>query len=273
MATYLIGDIQGCYVELQELLQRIDFNPRVDRLGCVGDLVNRGPDSLNVLRFLKNLDDPLLVLGNHDLYLLILGYELVPMDAYPHTLQALLQAPDRFELLDWLRQQPLFSIEPKNNVAVVHAGIPPQWSIQQCQAHALEVQQALQAANFKDFLKNLFGDQPDTWQPTLTGIDRLRYITNALTRMRFCNQEGVLDFSAQDPQVAPAPNFKPWFMWQKDKTEMDIFFGHWAKLGGVCDHPHCHALDTGCAWGESLTAIRLEDRKRFSVSANKISSP
>lgn len=266
MSTYLIGDVQGCYQELQQLLQLIEFNPQKDRLGFVGDLVNRGPQSLEVLRFIKSLSDPLIVLGNHDLYLLILGYELMPSDAYTHTLHAILEAPDKLELLDWLRHQPLVIKEKSSQALLVHAGLPPMWSIKQSLAHGQEVAAALQGKDYLNFLKNLFGNDPANWNDTLTGQDRLRYITNAFTRMRFCDKKGQLDLTA-DGNISKDPqHFKPWFTF-RDPTldQTNIYFGHWAALNGKCDTPHCHALDTGCAWGYSLTALRLEDQKRFSV--------
>jgi bis(5'-nucleosyl)-tetraphosphatase (symmetrical) len=265
MALYIIGDVQGCYKELQALLGLIDYNPDRDQLGFVGDLVNRGADSLHVLRFLKNLRDPLIVLGNHDLYLLILGYQLMSLDAYHHTLDDVINAPDCHDLLDWLRHQSVL-IHDKNAL-LVHAGIPPQWNISESLSHAKEVEAILQGPRFDFFLKNLFGDKPLAWNNKLEDVERWRYIINALTRMRLCTKTGKLNLIAQLETDLNDPDYKAWFKWRNPKDKTDILFGHWARLGGFCEQPHTYALDTGCAWGETLTAIRLEDKKRFSVSA------
>lgn len=260
MSTYLIGDVQGCFDELQNLLQLLHFNPQQDTLGFVGDLVNRGPKSLETLRFLKSLPNCKIVLGNHDLFLLILGYELVPLDSYQHSLHAICQAPDKLELLAWLRHQDLFYANEK--FAMVHAGIPPQWSIEAATQYANEIHAILRGDHYKEFLQNLFGNEPETWSDQLQGLERWRYIVNAFTRMRFCKQNGSLEFDLHDPQAKKA-GFKPWFEWRK--AEKDIYFGHWAMLNGKCDAPHIHALDTGCAWGHELTAINIETHERFSV--------
>ncbi len=266
MSTYIIGDVQGCYHELQELLRLIRFNPKKDQLGFVGDLVNRGPNSLETLRFIKSLPSPMVVLGNHDLYLLILGLDLMPVDSYEHTLDKILEAPDKIELLSWLRQQPLIYHDAKKNFLLVHAGLAPQWSIQQNIDHAHEVETILRGKHHQDFLKQLFGDDPLEWRDDLTGQDRLRYITNVFTRLRFCDKKGHLDLAADGKVSSDPKKFQPWFVHRdphQDKT--DIIFGHWAALGGNCDAPGCYALDTGCAWGHSLTALRIEDKKRFSI--------
>lgn len=265
MSTYIFGDVQGCYIELQHLLEKINFNPDHDRLGFVGDLVNRGPDSVAVLEFLITLKNPIIVLGNHDLYALILGYELMPLDSYSHTLHGLMRAPNRIQLLEWLRQQPL--IHYQNNQLFVHAGLPPQWTLEQSLACASEVEKALRGPNFKSFLTNLFGNDPAYWQNELTGQARLRYITNALTRLRFCTETGELDFFAQRKIDLTDSQFKPWYEWRNPRDTTEIYFGHWAYLNGQCDQPLTYALDTGCAWGHTLTAIRLEDKKIFSVPA------
>lgn len=263
MSTYIIGDVQGCYEPLLQLLERIHFNSIEDRLGFVGDLVNRGPHSLEVLRFIKNLHQPMIVLGNHDLFLLILGYGLIPEDRYPHTLHEILHAPDKDELLDWLRFQALLHYDPMEQYVLVHAGIPPQWSVQQSVEHAAEVEEVLKGSKYSVFLKNLFGNTPHSWNNNLRGMDRLRYITNAFTRMRLTNRNGELYLDHTVSVKTPA-DFLPWFEC-REKDTMDIIFGHWAALNGKCDIPHYHALDTGCAWGNSLTALRIEDKQRFQI--------
>lgn len=264
MATYIIGDVQGCYQELQDLLQQINFNPNSDQLGFVGDIVNRGPNSLEVLRFIKQLKNPWVVLGNHDFYLLILGYNLIPVNSHEHTLSSVLEAPDKLELLDWLRHQPLIYVE--NNALLVHAGLPPQWSVEKSLQHANEVETLLRGANFKSFLTYLFGDTPSQWDESLTGHNRWRYITNSFVRMRFCSRHGELDLKANGKISTNAKKYRPWFDWfNHSQDKIDIYFGHWAALNGKCDAPGCYALDTGCAWGYCLTALRLEDKKRFKV--------
>ncbi|PMB54732.1 symmetrical bis(5'-nucleosyl)-tetraphosphatase [Coxiella endosymbiont of Rhipicephalus microplus] len=266
MSTYIIGDVQGCYQELKELLTLIQFDPSQDQLGFVGDLVNRGPHSLEVLRFIKSLSSPLIVLGNHDLFLLILGYELMPEDSYEHTLHNILRANDKIELLEWLRGFPLVHYEKKYHALLVHAGLPPQWSIAENLKRANEVSLTLQGAYFKEFLKNLFGDQPFQWHDKLKGQERLRYITNAFTRMRFCNAKGELDFKVSSKKSTNKEDFQPWFNWRHpEKERVNIVFGHWAALKGECDTPYCYALDTGCTWGHQLTALNLETKQRFVV--------
>jgi len=264
MSTYIIGDVQGCYSELQALLETISFNPDNDKLAFVGDIVNRGPNSLEVLRFIKQLKNTWVVLGNHDLFLLIIGYGLMPADAYTHTLDSVLNASDKHELIEWLRHQPLIYTE--NNTLLVHAGLPPQWSVQESLQHADAVKNILQGPTFKDFLKNLFGNEPTKWNSNLMGMERLRYITNAFVRMRFCSETGELDLDTNSKISNNHKKYRPWFDWRDyQKDETDIYFGHWAALNGECDAPGCYALDTGCAWGHCLTALRLEDKKRFTV--------
>lgn len=263
---YIIGDVQGCYYELKELLALIQFDPFQDRLGFVGDLVNRGPNSLEVLRFVKSLSSSLVVLGNHDLFLLILGYDLMPENSYKHTLHDILRTPDKMELLEWLRYCPLIHYEENNHALLVHAGLPPQWSIAENLQYANEVSSVLQGPYFMDFLKNLFGDEPSQWNAGLSGQERLRYITNTFTRMRFCDENGKLDLKARGKTSTNREHFKPWFNWrQSERERVDIFFGHWAALNGQCDAPYCYALDTGCTWGHQLTALKLETKQRFTV--------
>ncbi|QHG92391.1 symmetrical bis(5'-nucleosyl)-tetraphosphatase [Coxiella endosymbiont of Amblyomma sculptum] len=271
MSTYIIGDVHGCFRELKALLNVIRFDPSQDRLGFVGDLVNRGPNSLEVLRFVKSLDTPLVVLGNHDLFLLILGYGLLSENSYKHTLHDILETPDKIELLEWLQCFPLLHYEKKNRVLLVHAGLPPQWSIADSLQYSREVSSALQGIYFKDFLKSLFGNEPSQWSNSLVGQDRLRYITNVFTRMRFCDEKGGVVL--KKIEITNTKNtrkyLQPWFNWnwkQSDRRQIDIFFGHWSALNGKCNTPNCYALDTGCSWGHQLTALELETKQRFVVS-------
>ncbi len=272
MATYIIGDIQGCYQDLLALLDRINFQPGVDRLGFVGDLVNRGPDSLTVLRFIRSLPDALVVLGNHDLYLLILGYGLMPEDAYPHTFQEILQAHDKWSLLEWLRQQPLFYVDPGEQFVLVHAGLPPQWSIAESRDHAAEVHHLLHGPDSSMLLSDLFGDEPSSWSDDLRGHERWRYITNAFVRMRYCDRKGRLDMQhKQVVSTAISHPFLPWFQWRDSKADrIKIIFGHWAALNGVCPMPHMYALDTGCGSGRHLTALCWETKQRISVDCRTL---
>lgn len=262
MSTYIIGDIQGCLQPLKRLLDVIHYDPSCDRIGFAGDLVNRGPESLATLRFIKSLDNPIIVLGNHDLHLLALGYGLIERDP-DHCLQEIVNAPDSVELLDWLRQQPLLFQDP--NFYVVHAGIPPQWSLEHAWQLSQEVSNALRGPDFKTFLAHMHGDEPQQWQEQLEGFDRLRYIVNALTRMRFCTSGGQLDLSNKTA-LNEKVDFQPWFHWRCNDPQ-PIIFGHWAALKGRCQQSNIHAIDTGCVWGGPLTAIRIEDRKLFQVDS------
>ena len=254
MATYAIGDVQGCYDELRALLDRVGFNRAHDRLWFVGDLVNRGPKSLEVLRFVKELGDrAVVVLGNHDLHLLTQheGFERKRAD---DTFDDVLGAPDARELVDWVRTWPMMHVE--GHYAMVHAGLLPQWTIEKSLLLAREVEQALRADNYRDFVANMYGSKPERWDDTLTGWDRLRVIVNAMTRMRFCTIEGVMEFRSD--RVTPPPACVPWYETRRS-AEPVIVFGHWSAQGLKLDE-RIAALDTGCVWGGSLTALRLEDR-------------
>jgi bis(5'-nucleosyl)-tetraphosphatase (symmetrical) len=261
MSIYAIGDIQGCYDELRRLLDTVAFDPARDRLWLVGDLVNRGPQSVEVLRFLRGLGDRAIsVLGNHDLHLLVVAAGV----RKPHrsdTLDGILAAPDRGELLAWLRRQRLMHAD--NGYAMVHAGLLPQWNIAQALALAREVEAALQGPDHGEFLAQMYGNTPAQWQDSLTGFDRLRVIVNAMTRLRVCTPEGVMEFSHKTaPEGAPA-GYLPWFdIPQRASRDTPVLFGHWAALG-LTLRPDLLGLDSGCVWGRRLTAVRLEDRRIF----------
>lgn len=264
MATYAIGDIQGCFDSLQRLLARCRFDPAQDRLWLVGDLVNRGPHSLETLRFIKGLgSSALTVLGNHDLYLLMVAEGGAKRRGKDDTIQAILDAPDCGELLDWLRQQPLCHTE--NAYCLVHAGLLPQWTGAQARRLAGEVEAALQGPQYREFIANMWGSQPDSWSEELSGWPRLRVIVNALTRMRFCTAAGVMDFRVKG-EVGNAPaGYVPWFEVPGRKSADSIVVaGHWSALG-LKITPNLLALDSGCLWGGQLTALRLEDRQLFQV--------
>jgi bis(5'-nucleosyl)-tetraphosphatase (symmetrical) len=265
MATYAIGDIQGCYESLQCLLADIAFNPACDKLWLVGDLINRGPDSLATLRFLYSIRDAVeFVLGNHDLHFLAVAHG-VRKKSQSDTLDALLAAPDRQVLIDWLIQGKLLHTDTTLGFTMVHAGIPPMWTLVQAQAHAREVEAVLQSRYCQEYLQTMYGNQPRQWKNKIIGFDRLRLITNYFTRMRFCSAEGLLELDTKENMAAAPEGFSPWFSHIGRATRQDkILFGHWAALEGNTATANIYALDTGCVWGGSLTALRLEDEKIFS---------
>jgi bis(5'-nucleosyl)-tetraphosphatase (symmetrical) len=262
MAIYAIGDIQGCARSLARLLDRIRFAPETDRLWCVGDLVNRGPDSLGVLRYLKRLGaSAQIVLGNHDLFLLAAAEKIVSLRP-KDTIQDILAAEDREELLNWLRQQPLHYHE--GSYFMVHAGLLPQWSIDEAAGLAREVEEALAGPEPGMFLQALFHGPTPQWSPSLTGYERLAAITRALTRLRTCTPEGALSGFSGAPSDAPHGHL-PWFrIPDRRNSDHTILFGHWAALGLHLESTVL-GLDSGCVWGRQLTALRLEDRAVFQM--------
>ena len=264
MATYAIGDVQGCFAALERLLDEIRFDAARDRLWFVGDLVNRGPQSAAVLRFVRSLGDrAVTVLGNHDIHLFayVAGYGRKRTD---DSFGDVLDAPDRDALIGWLRGRPLLHVE--NGYAMVHAGLLPAWSIERAKALAGEVEAALRAPDYRSFLAGLYGSQPDRWDESLRGIDRLRVVVNAMTRMRFVSAEGVMDFRVKG-EVEQAPRgYVPWFDAPgRASASVPIVCGHWSALG-LLIRPDLLALDSGCVWGGHLTAVRLEDRSVMQVS-------
>ncbi len=264
MAIYVLGDVQGCFDDLRLLLDTINYDQDEDTLWFAGDLVNRGPKSLEVLRFVKNLPRSLCVLGNHDLSLLALAYTTKKL--HSHTLGDILTAPDKDELLTWLRHLPLLHHDLNHNTCLVHAGIYPSWDIEKASHFAREVEQELRGPNFRELLNNMFGNSPREWHDSLTGWGRYRFIINAFTRMRFCHLDGSLELSYKGTIVDAPADLVPWFeVSSRAASSTKILFGHWAALGGQVTVPNVSALDTGCVWGGSLTALRLEDGKIFSV--------
>jgi bis(5'-nucleosyl)-tetraphosphatase (symmetrical) len=269
MATFAIGDLQGCHDELRRLLAAIRFSPAADHLWFTGDLVNRGPKSLDCLRFVKSLGDrAITVLGNHDLHLLAVAHNA---DAKKRrdTLDEVLHAKDRDELLAWLRQQPLAHHDARFGL-LVHAGLLPEWDLAKVLALAREAQAMLRSPDADEFLRDkMYGDEPDRWSESLRGWDRLRLVINAFTRMRYCTDDGAinLDFKGK-PGDEPA-GLTPWFAMPKRKTaDVPICFGHWSTLGRVRWEKHnVHGLDTGAVWGGKLTALRLDDGKLFDVKS------
>ena len=267
MATYAIGDIQGCYDSLQRLLDLCAFDPASDRLWLVGDLVNRGPQSLETLRLIKSLGPAALtVLGNHDLYLLMVAEGGAKFRGKDDTIQPILDAPDCTELLDWLRQQPLCHTE--GEFCLVHAGLLPQWTAARARKLAREVEAELQGPKYRKFITNLWGSEPARWSDDLTGAPRLRVIVNAMTRMRFCTPEGIMELKTKG-ELANAPaGHLPWFDAPNRKSaDAVLVTGHWSALG-LKITPNLLALDSGCLWGGHLTALRLEDRRLFQVDCS-----
>src|SRR5689334_10213941 len=261
MATYAIGDVQGCFDELQQLLKKISLQKK-DRLRFVGDLVNRGPKSLQVLRFVRDLGErAVVVLGNHDLHLVTQheGFERPRKD---DTIEDVLGAPDAAELVKWLRLRPM--MHAAGGYAMVHAGLLPQWTVRKALALAREVEAALAASTYREFLANMYGSMPDTWGDSLEGWDRLRAIVNAMTRMRFCTPGGRMDFRAKGTR-APA-GYRAWFALRAGKKEK-LVSGHWSALGLKVTE-RLAMLDAGCVWRGSLVAMRLEDRRIFKLKCD-----
>lgn len=257
MATYAIGDIQGCFNSLRRLLDRISFNPTIDTLWLVGDLVNRGPDSLATLRFIKDLHASVrLVLGNHELFLLAAAGGIVALRP-KDTIHDILAAEDHTNLIDWLRHQPLHHRE--GAFLMVHAGLLPQWTIDEAVEYAREVERVLSGSDYRTFLRHLFHDPTPQWSPSLNGFERLVSIARVLTRLRTTTPTGEMSSFSGPPEDAPA-GFLPWFrIANRRNTDATIITGHWAALG-LHMEPNILAIDSGCVWGRQLTAVRLEDR-------------
>ena len=268
MAIYAIGDVQGCYEALQRLIEHIRFDSGSDRLWFVGDLVNRGPDSLKVLRYIKSLgDSAVVVLGNHDLFLLAVAENITAMRP-EDTLQAILAAPDRDELLGWLRQQRILYRE--HQFVLVHAGLLPQWSISEAEELAHEVETGLRSPYYKNVLLALYPSKQLQWSSNLTGPTRLATIIKVLTRLRACSADGLMESSYSGPPDHIPAGFLPWFRIEnRERRDTTIICGHWASLGLHCEE-NLLAIDSGCVWGRQLTAIRLEDRKVFQVDCNHV---
>ncbi len=271
MATYAIGDIQGCYHAFQALLARIEFNPKIDELWLVGDLINRGNGSLEVLRWCYAHQDNLkVVLGNHDLHALVVAAGFVKAHK-GDTLDALLAADDKDELLDWLRHQRLAyqaAPTPGEHYLMVHAGLLPQWTAENTMRYAAEVEAALQGESYLDFLAHMYGNLPNHWCDDLTGIDRLRVITNAMTRLRVCTLQGEMEFQFKGELADVPQDFIPWFDLPNRATQdVQVIFGHWSALG-LQQRSNVYALDTGCLWGGQLTAMNLQTKEIIQVQSH-----
>lgn len=276
MAIYAIGDIQGCFDELLRLLDAIAFDSQADQLWFAGDLVNRGPKSLETLRFVKSLgDSAVTVLGNHDLHLLAASRAMTSVKQQvkkKDSLSQVLEAPDIEELMDWLRHRPLF--HSNDDFCLIHAGLPPQWDFKQTRQMAELAEQALRAPDYRNFLSQMYGNKPDIWSSGLTGVERLRFIINCFTRMRYCDSQGRLDFDHNGPPGTQPKQLMPWFEAPNRKNSgMRIICGHWSSLG-YFEGRNCYAIDTGCLWGGQLTALKLGDRVlRISIDCPGVKKP
>ena len=274
MTHYVIGDLQGCLQPLQKLLSQLSFSPKRDHLLFCGDLVNRGPESLQTLRFIQSLGkSATTVLGNHDLHLLAsaLSGEFGSKD----TLQEVMQAPDYKQLLDWLIRQPLAWEDADTGVLIVHAGVPPQWDRHQTLALATEASKALQGSDGRKFLAEMYGDEPNLWSDDLRGIPRLRFIINCLTRLRYCDRQGRIHLKPKGAPGTQPKGLMPWFEVPGRRTAGDtIVFGHWSTLGAVSwPQSGIYGLDTGCVWGGCLTALNLQTRELIQVSCSQYQRP
>jgi len=259
MGVYAIGDIQGCYDQLMLLLGRVDFEPSRDRLWLAGALVNRGPDSLKTIRFIRGLGDrAITVLGNHDLHLLAVAAGKRPLRD-SDTFDDVISSPDGDDLLNWLRHQPLLHHDPQLGMTMVHAGLVPQWDLTLAMACARQLEEVLQGDNWQDFLVEMYGNKPDCWSASLSGWSRLRFITNVFTRLRFCDEKGRLFLGENGPPGSQQPGCIPWFeVADRRSRGMNIICGHWSTLGPY-QVKGIHCLDSGCVWGRSLTAMNIKN--------------
>jgi bis(5'-nucleosyl)-tetraphosphatase (symmetrical) len=266
MSLYAIGDVQGCYEELRRLLDEIRFDPASDRLWFTGDLVNRGPRSLDVLRLVVSLGDRAVsVLGNHDLHLLAVAAGARPLSSRD-TFQDVLGASDRDELIEWLRARPLLHRDTEVGCFLVHAGLLPQWDVALAETCAREAEATIAGPRSAELLRHMYGDKPDFWSDALTGWERLRLIVNVFTRLRFCDLSGRADYKHKGAPGSQAPHLVPWFAVPDRLTRGErIVFGHWSLLG-LWDKDGVLGLDTGCVWGRRLTAVRLGRDKHEVVS-------
>ncbi|MFW1677460.1 symmetrical bis(5'-nucleosyl)-tetraphosphatase [Pontibacter sp. JAM-7] len=274
MATYAVGDVQGCYDALLRLLEKLHFSDS-DQLWLAGDLVNRGPHSLETLEFIKQLGSRAkCVLGNHDLHLLAVFHNNCHGKG-KDTLDPVLNSSRSEELLHWLQQQPLLLEDLAGDYVMTHAGLPPCWSIADARHYAREVEAVLQSPQAGEYFNQMYGNQPALWQSDLTGLTRLRVITNYLTRMRFCTAAGELNFSHKGPAERAPQGFTPWYLLPRKNAadnHVNLIFGHWASLMGQVPVPQVFAVDTGCVWGNQLTALRLDDQQYISVPGLKTQS-
>ncbi|VAW69199.1 Bis(5'-nucleosyl)-tetraphosphatase, symmetrical [hydrothermal vent metagenome] len=274
MSIYAIGDVQGCYAPLKELLGKIKFNCDKDQLWFAGDIINRGPQSLKTIRFIKSLaDNAITVLGNHDLHLLAMAHGLHRQNK-KDSIQEILDAPDSEPLLDWLIHRPLMHYQAENNVCLVHAGMYPHWTVEQALSYSQELEGILQGPKAHEFFHHMYGDKPSKWSDTLSGWDRLRFITNCFTRMRYINDEMKLCLKDKGAPSKQAKNkqtrsIHPWFEFERPDKTLNIIFGHWSTLEDP-EIKHLFPLDTGCLWGGKLTALKVNHKmtKKIAVKCS-----
>lgn len=266
MSTYAVGDVQGCLEPLQRALDAVAFDATRDRLWLTGDLVNRGSESLGVLRLVRSLGTAAtVVLGNHDLHLIAVALQIRP-PRKKDTFHDVLTAPDRSELIEWLRQLPLLHQDAELGFTLVHAGIPPHWTLDTARHRAHEVESTLRGSTPELLLANMYGDEPRLWTDDLESPARLRLITNYFTRMRFCSAQGEIDMTKKHEPTDAPPGMAPWFAHAQRKTKDDrLIFGHWATLRGNTQTPNVFGLDTGCVYGGQLTVLNLETERRVCV--------
>jgi len=277
MAVYAIGDVQGCFDELLKMLDLVKFDQNKDQIWLAGDLVNRGPKSAEVLRFAKELGPSRVkvVLGNHDLHLLANACGVTKHQHRMDTMDSVLHAPDRDELIYWLRHQPLFHHDAKLEFSMVHAGLPVEWSIGKAKKRAKEVESVLQSDDWQTFFHHMYGNEPDKWSKSLSGWDRLRFITNCFTRLRYCNRDGSLALKFKGRPSESPEGQKPWFDMPSRKSRTEhIVFGHWSTLG-TGQYGNVFSVDSGAVWGEQLTAVRIDKQpfQWFIVQADPAGLP
>lgn len=271
MASYVIGDLQGCLAELNSLLAEVAFNPSRDTLWLTGDLVARGPDSLGCLRRVMALGNAAItVLGNHDLHLLAVANGIGKPKA-ADKIGPILQATDSADLLYWLRQQPLLAeytpeATHRQGFAMSHAGIAPQWSIEQARIAARAAEAELRSPLYQERLRQMYGNEPDFWRSDLSDLEQLRFTINSFTRMRLCHKDGRLDLAHKAAASEAPEHLTPWFTLRDAHQDPPLIFGHWAALEGQCEVPDIHALDTGCVWGGSMTLLCWETGERIATA-------
>ncbi|NQY62851.1 MAG: symmetrical bis(5'-nucleosyl)-tetraphosphatase [Alteromonadaceae bacterium] len=269
MAIYIVGDIQGCFSELEALLNKVNFVASKDELWLAGDIVARGPDSLATIRFIKSLGQSAkMVLGNHDLHLLAIHAGLKKAKKQD-LLDELLAAPDLDELMNWLARQPLIQKIPGENAYMTHAGISPQWTIEEAVEQAESAHEKLSSENRNKWLACMYGNLPNDWQQAKGSIEKFRYTINAFTRMRYCNKNKTLELHCKEALTDAPSNLMPWFELSNVLNNTNVIFGHWATLMGQCPLKNVYALDTGCVWGNYLTMLRWGDKQRFTEKSHK----
>ncbi len=272
MAIYAIGDIQGCYRQLQKLLEKIKFSSDKDQLWFAGDIVNRGPESLKTIRFIKSLEDnAITILGNHDLHLLAMSHGH-HKQGKRDTVQEILDASDSNQLLEWLIHRPLMHFQKENNVCLVHAGMHPSWTTSQALSYANEVEAVLQGPKAHEFFHHMYGDKPSSWSESLSGWDRLRFITNCFTRMRYINDDMKLRLKEKGSPGKQPANTHPWFEFNKKEKGLNIVFGHWSTLKNP-NIKNLFPLDTGCLWGGELTALIIDENLNLKNNSISIKCP